>query len=324
MKTKKEKEISSVKKNIVNLLKRTFDKYKDISVIKRREEHNYESEEEEGRRTDTTVIKLNTLRYDPSKDGDSPKPKLCEEKKRAYHKLYKVKQYTPDEDEIIVGTMKSAETKSAGILQLIKILNRPYKSIKQRIEKLETGTGKRRYRPFSLQEDFLIIDNALKSLKQCKSLAETQLHDYEDLAKSLDRQGLSVDRRWSFQLKVWILQYYQKTLNLEIRPMLIDTLAENFDSIEDIDWDWVTHIPEFSGYSSNDLRKVFYTKILHHMARQLEVERTEITLTKLAETSNRIKFSNVSESVRKRQEKIIDYFEKNVEVENIEIGEMGK
>ena len=219
--------------------------------------------------------------------------------------------------------MKSANTKSAGIVELSKLLNRTYKSVHGRIEILATQTvSGRRERSFSLQEDFLIVDNALKSLKQCKSLEDTQLHDYEDLAKSLDRQGKSVFERWNTQLKMWLLQYYQKTLNLEIRPMLINVLALNFDSIKDIDWDWVKKVPEFSGYTSNGLKRVFFTKIIHHIARQLEVERTEMILAKLSEAAKDFKFSNVNKSVLERQKQVVDYFEMHVKLDKIDFGEL--
>jgi len=313
---KKLKEIvgQRVNEKYVKLLSKTFDKYKDIDIL-----GNMEHIEPAQR-----VKTIHELKRTDGNGTENIRPKIesssklnlgeieKSEKKRGYtfHKLYKIKQFTPDEDEIIVDTMKSAEKKSAGILELTKVLNRPYKSIQHRIEKLGTGTGKRRFRPFSLQEDFLIIDNALKSLKQCKSLEETQLHDYEDLAKSLDRQGKSVFERWNTQLKMWLLQYYQKTLNLEIRPMLINVLAENFDSIKDIDWDWVKKVPQFSGYTSNGLKRVFFTKIIHHIARQLEVERTEMTLDKLSEAAKDFKFSNVNKSVLARQKQVVDYFDK--------------
>ena len=146
--------------------------------------------------------------------------------------------------------MKSAENKFAGVAEVAKALNRPKRSIYSRIDLLGSGSGIRRLKTFSLQEDFLIIDNVLKSLKQCKSLEETQLQDHLKIAKSLDRPRNSAYERWNTQIKSWLLQYYQKTLNLEIRPMLINVLAENFDSIESIDWEWVKKVPEFSGYTA--------------------------------------------------------------------------
>jgi len=326
MKTKKEKETRSVNEKFVNLLNRTFEKYKDISVLKSREEENCEPEEKDKRKTITTE-KISTPIYDRLNVGGSSKPKSSEKspggKKRGYtvHKLYKSKQFTPDEDEVIIKIMKSAENNSTGILELTKLLNRPYRSIQHRIEKMATGSVQKTSKPFSLQEDFLIIDSALKSLKQCKSLEETELHDHEDLAKSLGR--VQVNARWNTYLKNWLLQYYRKNLNLEIRPMLINVLAENFVSIQSIDWDWVRKIPEFSGYTSNGLKRLFTQKI-HHRIPLLDTERNEITLNQLAEAAKDYKFSNlVNKVVLERQNKVIEYFEKNVEMENIKFKEKG-
>ena len=329
MKTNKEreKETRSVNEKFVNLLNRTFEKYRDISVIERKEEQNCEPEEEEVGRTDTTFVRISSLKYDHLKDGDSSQLKPCEEmnRRRNYKatKLYKSKQFTPDEDKVIVETMKSAKTKSAGIVELSKLLNRSWKSIHGRIEILARTVSGRRERSFSLQEDFFIIDHALKILKQCKSLEETQLNDYNKLSKSLDRHPASVLSRWN-TLQNWLLQFYRKTLNLEIRPMLINVLAEHFESILSIDWDWVKKIPEFSGYTANGLKRLFTIQILHVLSEKFQMERTETTLKQFADAAKDYKFSKVRKDVIMRQDKIIAYFEKSIKVEIIEFREMGK
>ena len=317
----KQKKEAVVNAKYVNLLNKTFDKYKSIEIIERKKEQHFE-EGDDGNKE--------TLKFQPYKEGDSSMlmsgGDKSENKKRGYtvHKLYKAKPFTPDEDKIIVETMKNVENKSAGIRELTKTLNRPYRSIQCRIDKLGTGSARKTSRPFSLQEDFTIIDNALMSLKQCKSLEKTELHDYEDLAKSLDRGGWSVLERWDTQLQNWLVQYYQKNLNLEIRSMLIIVLADNFDSIQSIDWDWVKKIPEFSGYTSNGLKRVFTSKIFHLIAPKLDIDSTEMTLNQLAEAAKDFKFSEVKKSVLERQRKIIDYFEEQVEMEGIRFKEDGK
>ena len=48
------------------------------------------------------------------------------------------------------------------------------------------------------------------------------------------------------------------------------------------------------------------------MARQLEVERTEMTLDKLSEAAKDFKLSNVNKSVIARQKQIVEYFELHV------------
>lgn len=288
-----------VNEKYVMLLNKTYDKYKDVSILRRVEEKESE-EKEETFVKDSSHAKYLHNKFQESPDSnldDKAKTKnggiLRREWKKAYRsnpQLYKTKRFTPDEDKIIVQTMRSAKNKSEGLLELKKVLNRPYRSIAHRIEKLETGSVQVVFKLFSREEDFLIIDNSLQSLKLSKSISATQLVDREELAKSLNRNEKSVFNRWNYKLKVWLLSFYQKTLNLEIRPMLINVLAENFYSIRDINWDWVLKIPEFSGYTSISLRRVFFIIRIVRMAERLKINRTEMTLQTIAETE--FKFRN--------------------------------
>ena len=296
----KKNDIRRVNEKYVKLLSTTCDKYKDLTIIKRREEIN--SDQGEGEAKTVKIPKVVRSKYNSNLDE---KLETKRSFKHTFRKLYKLKHYTPKEDEVIVQTLKSKENKPAAIRELSKVLNRTYTSIANRITKLETagvGEASRRLKAFSLEEDLLIIDNSLQSLKLSKSIIETKLDDIEELAKSLNRHAKSVFDRWDSKLKVWILSYYQKTLNLEIRPMLINVLAENFDSIRDIKWDWVRKIPEFSGYTSKSLRRVFFNGIIVEMAKKLELNRTDMTLQTIAETARDFKFRSViRDNVRSRQ-----------------------
>jgi len=323
MKTKRKKnDTKRVNQKYIKLLSTTYDKYKDLAVLKRTKYINSDQEEEE-----KTVQVDKTPRTVRSKSNSNLNEKLETKRsfKHTFRKLYKLKHYTPKEDEVIVQTLKSKENKPAAICELSKVLNRTYTSIANRITKLETageGEASRRLKAFSLEEDLLIIDNSLQSLKLSKSIIETKLDDIEELPKSLNRHAKSVSDRWDSKLKVWLLSYYQKTLNLEIRPMLINVLTENFDSIRDINWDWVLKIPEFSGYTSISLRRVFFNGIIVKMAKKLELNRTEMTLQTIAETAKDFKFSSVSKNnVRARQRLILDYFEEKVKMKNVEFVE---
>jgi len=322
MKTKRKKnDTKRVNPKYIKLLSTTYDKYKDLSIIKRTKYINSDQEEEKTVQVDKTP---RTVR---SKSNSNLHEKLETKRsfKHTFRKLHKRKHYTPKEDEVIVQTLKSKENKPAAICELSKVLNRTYQSIADRIAKLETagvGEASRRLKAFSLEEDLLIIDNSLQSLKLSKSISETKLDDIEELAKSLNRHAKSVSDRWDSKLKVWLLSYYQKTLNLEIRPMLINVLAENFDSIRDINWDWVLEIPEFSGYTSISLRRVFRNGIIVRMAHRLKINRTEMTLQTIAETAKDFKFGSViSDNVRARQRLILDYFEEKVKMKKIEFVE---
>ena len=324
IRSSKRNDIGKVNGKYVNLLSQTFEKYKDISILGGRVEENKPEEKEE-----MNVKVKSSAKYARNNLEEISNLDDKAKKKRPYtnhHQFHKKRQFDPDEDEVIVLTMKSAETKSAGILELSKVLNRTYTSVHQRILKLETGSRKKGKKPFSIEEDFLIIDNSLESLKLCKSLEDTQLENLEDLAKSLKRaQGQkrgSVLDRWKNILKPWLMQYYQKTLNLEIRPMLTSVLAENFNSIHDIDWEWVKKVPEFSGYTVEKLKNVYFKETVWLMAKSLGIERTEMSLQTIAETAKDFQFSKVNKSVIERQQQIIDYFEKKVQSEKIEFAEL--
>jgi len=326
MKTKKEKENKSVNEKFVSLLNRTFDKYKDINVLVRGGEENVDPDED----GDTPIKLVKSSTSKPAKEHSKQKSDVKSDDKKAKHlqKLSKRKKYTPAEDKIILKTINSAKNKYAGIRELVKVLNRTESSVRARVDRIQTGLErKKKHRPFSLQEDFLIIDDVLENLKQCKSLELTELQDYNKLAKNFDRPKDSVSQRWNARLKMWLLQYYQKTLNLEIRPMLINVLAENFDSIESIDWDWVKKIPEFSGYTATGLKRLFITKTIHNITRTLELERTDMTLTQLKEAAKDFNFYQNSKRkgvLEERQKKVICYFEKHVKIENIEFRELCK
>ena len=66
--------------------------------------------------------------------------------------------------------------------------------------------------------------------------------DIENVASSINRDVRSCLRRWELYVRHWLLRYYNKTLNLEITPMLANVLADNFNSIENIDWMLVLRI----------------------------------------------------------------------------------
>ena len=319
----------------VDLLSATYEKYKAIDFIdnsKIKETQESESDfdaVQNGRDGEGKgAVKLNRsidilIAGGIKCENKSINSKVAKKRGYTFQKLYKVRTFTPEEDEVIQKFMTSSdnESKSVRITKLTKELNRPYKSIQHRIVKLQTGTSKREYRPFTLQEDLLIVDNAVESFQtlSCKSLQEVHLSDHESLAKSLKRHSKSVYERWNTQIKIWLLQYRQKTLNLEIRQMLVSVLVKNFDSIKSIDWNYVLQIKEFSGHTESSIKRVFFTKIVHQLARHLGVDRTQMTLQQIAAASSDFKFSNPNRMKQQRQNEIIDYFEKLVEVKKIHL-----
>ena len=227
-------------------------------------------------------------------------------KRMGHFRLFK-----PEEDAILM----SAKVKSSvDVMDLARQLKRNPQTIKNRIKKLEfTGTSTRNNKSITLEEDLLIIDAAIQILVEKKEkLAQLSLN-FNDLGISLVRHPDSVYKRWERNLRVWLLGFYSKTLNLDIRIMLANVLADNFQDIDSIDWEYVKTFIEFKGHTVRSLRFTFFDSLLRQAAINLEIDKTELSLQQIAENA-KICYSKenarkISEPVKIRQMKVIEYFE---------------
>ena len=204
-------------------------------------------------------------------------------------------------------------------MDIAKKLNRNYDSVRTRIEKLKaTGTSKKYLKNFDYIEDCKIIDAAIKNLSQSQSLEKTVIPDLKTLAASLNRSKTSINSRWHRKLRVWLLRYFNKTLDLEIRPMLAKLLADNFDSIAEIDWKSIAKYPEFAGYTEASLRTFFFSSLSQKAARRLNIDTFDITLKQIAEDAEaNYNHPRIIKKTEQRKRDIIEYFENAVNRVNI-------
>ena len=174
-------------------------------------------------------------------------------------------------------------------------------------------------RSFKLEEDMLIIDEAVRTLKKGIPLLEVKITNCgRDLEKSLNRAYRSIFDRWKKQLHPWILQYYTKTLNLEIRPMLANLIADNFDSISSVNWSYVSSYPEFSGYTEKSLRSLYGNQVIRVVEDSTGTQRSKLSLKEIATVAmEKFKNSKIRKTVIKRQTEVIKYFENCVKKNNI-------
>ena len=167
----------------------------------------------------------------------------------------------------------------------------------------------------SLEEDFIIIDSVVEKLKaQDDKLGELTVES-KNLEQVVGRHPNTVYHRWERYLKVWLLGYYRKTLNMEIRMMLANCLADNFKDIDSIDWDFVSKFSEFQGHTIISLKRVFFLMFLQ-CASHLNTDKTQVSLKLLAEYANVTfgagKARKLLAKVKIRQMKVIEYFESQV------------
>ena len=225
---------------------------------------------------------------------------------------YVSKAFVENEDEILRRAIR--EGKDGDIMTLAKTLNRDYASVRDRIVKLKTGVSSRVHKSFTLEEDQVILDAALEHFQQVQSIKETNLLNLREISDRLKRNTKSVRYRWENMLKVWLLGYYSKTLNLDVRIMLGNILADNFDSVSTIDWEQVSHYKEFSGHTDRSLRMLFFSNLAASASLNLNVIKSQLTLRQVAEFAEvHYRGDNVmkvSQNLQTRQMQIIEYFEK--------------
>ena len=118
-------------------------------------------------------------------------------------------------------------------------------------------------------------------------------------------------------MKVWLQSYYTKTLNLNIKVMLANVVADNFEDIDKIDWNFVKSFKEFSGHTLSSIRNTFFNNIHKVAIKHSKEGKTELTLKEIAEDAA-VSYSDknvrkIPASTLTRQKEVIEYFQKKVE-----------
>ena len=94
--------------------------------------------------------------------------------------------------------------------------------------------------------------------------------------------------------------------------MLTSVLADNFNTIEEIDWKLVSKYPEFSGFTIQALKKTFFY-VLQNASRRLNIDKFDLTLKQISEDAEaNYKHARVNKKTEQRQKDVIKYFEKAV------------
>ena len=246
---------------------------------------------------------------------ENSKAKVNKEKKiRSFH------HFKPEEDEYLKQIIDSGENVSFS--ELGRRMNRAPCNIIERMKKIKHGEDLRIFKKaFTLEEDLIIIDSLIQNLLNGKTLrtALSSLYDFGDKAIALRPkiQIFCVHQRWNSVLQPWLLSYFEKTLNLEIRPMLSNYLRDNFETRQQIDWDQTLQVKSFSGQTVASLKALFKTMIGNCRQKQ-NIKYSEVTLQDIVEYANSV-FPDIKvyNPTKKRQQAVIEYFEESVKKHNI-------
>ena len=99
--------------------------------------------------------------------------------------------------------------------------------------------------------------------------------------------------------------------------MLANVLAENFESLETVDWASVLQHPEFSGHTARSLR-IAFNHLEKNLCFQTKAKPNDYTLKQIAVFANKkYKPRRLFKRDEKRQNELIQYFEKLVKEKNI-------
>jgi len=252
--------------------------------------------------------------------GNKGKSKVKASKKR--EKMFRKERqfFTPREDEIILNRMEEMGD-DLNMKELAEELGRERGSVvKQRVEKLKSVGSRIEKKMFSLAEDEAIMERVLPGLHKNK-LHELVLHRdgfLEDFAAALGRSNKvhSLVHRWSHFLQPCIMQHYAGNINLDIRMMLMNHLAETYSSRGCIDWNAVAEISEFAGHTALSLQYTF-TQVLRYVKKSVNTENSwEQLLDRCREHISKAKKCN-SKKVELRRFQVIEYFEKFVKNQEI-------
>lgn len=302
----------STKPKVLKLLNNSFEKFRNIEKVERNEPFPITNM----KKIKKTTISTTYQRHSKLPNDLSIKSKRCTA----------VKRFSKEEDDILLEAYISSKPKDSKRLpndfykDLSKKMSRSESSLFHRLKRLKSGHLINKQGVFTLLDDKVIIDAAVENLKEVKDLRNTTIANRDELAIKLNRNKYTLISRWYYRLKPWIMSYHEKTLNLDIRMPLASFVAENFQTIYDIDWDLVLERPEFSGHTVGSIRYV-YLRMLHLAAWHLKLDSGLLTLAQVAEDARTTyttgKARNIPETTRRRQMEVIEYFENVVKKNGI-------
>eukprot|EP00092_Neocalanus_flemingeri_P024642 GFUD01026727.1.p1 GENE.GFUD01026727.1~~GFUD01026727.1.p1 ORF type:complete len:589 (+),score=147.44 GFUD01026727.1:79-1845(+) len=232
----------------------------------------------------------------------------------------KRKRFTAEEDQIVLKSIKEFGDK-INITKLAKQLNRRSDVIIRRIKKLNSKIVSRDRRDFTLMEDLVIMDAVLVQLPEKPlEMIDLSYAEWNCIGAPQSRDKSCLDARWKLYLKPWLLQFFSGTLNLDIRRMLANYLAEHFADIDSVDWYSVASKQKFAGHTMQSLRYIFFNRLLPQTKKGISSNQ-EVTLKDVAEYAN-VQFKDgrskmCHPNTLTRQNEVIDYFNKHVEKQGI-------
>jgi len=164
-------------------------------------------------------------------------------------------ELTPTEDKIILEFVKTNGEKWA---ELARLLNRACDStVKRRYEVL---TGKNRKGEFTIDESKIVLTLILTAEKNTLVNGIVTDETCKKIGEKLQRDYKGVYKHWRNVLEPILKMYKAETLDKDIRGDLLNHLLQQDTKYsQDVDWEELTKLPQFSGTTSHYLRSIYAT-----------------------------------------------------------------
>ena len=79
---------------------------------------------------------------------------------------------------------------------------------------------------------------------------------------------------------------FLRNIELDVRRMLANFIADNFDTTNSIDWQLVAERPDFVGHTRESIRSIFFSQLFPSTKVHLRLESKDITLKNIADFAN--------------------------------------
>jgi len=312
--------MKNINPKYVKLLQKSYEKYQHIdtvttdNVVQEVGSADIKIDLDNQNSKNPSKLKLNSMTVIKSVKEKCENPVKQKMESSKAKKSQVQNRFTPSEDKVLLEAIESG--KELNNTKLAKMMKRDIASIRNRIAKLiRSKSSSKSQKYFTLEEDLILIEHAVSKMGGgilLRNVNRSKL-DFPELSQSFGRDIDSVYRHWVGKLMVWLLSHYNKSLNLDIRPMLANYVAEHFTDVDNIQWDKILTYPEFAGHTETSIGILYKGTMVRHAEMRLGVHRKHLTLRQIADTTEELcKNSSVSEKLRRRQMEVINHFEKLV------------
>jgi hypothetical protein len=184
------------------------------------------------------------------------------------------RNFTPEEDKIILDFVEKEGKKWAALTKLLKIAGRNSAQNRYNVLTNNYKTG-----PYTAEEDKIILSEMFIVNKFGRSDGNNlTVEDWKRIGGKLGRNPLYVHMHWRNFLEPILTRYQAGTLDVDVKKALLNHLVEhNMVYTQDVDWKELAQLPKFVGTTPAYLAQKFDS--MKTSTREMSPELSPVELT---------------------------------------------